>query len=52
MLYRLLPIVVAALFIGVSNRPNSSNVVDTSEAAELPTTLPRFEGTIEDFNGG
>jgi len=51
-LYRLLPIVVTALFAGDSSSPNSSNAVDTSEGAELPMILTRFEGAMDVFKRG
>lgn len=51
-LYRLFPRVLEGLlFTGVSSKPNSSNAVDTSDGAEVPATLPRFDETIEDFKG-
>ena len=51
-LYRLFPRVLLGLLLtGVSSRPNSSNAVDTSDGADVPATLPRFEEAMDDFKG-
>lgn len=43
---------MAALLTGVSNKPNSSKAVETSEGALLWAMLLRFVFAIEDFNAG